>query len=246
MDSLRVGRSIRALRIRRGWRQSDLAAASGVARSVVSRLELGALVSTRLGSVESVCNALGADLDVRVRWHGEGLDRLLDQAHAGLVERFVSLVRRAGWEAAVEVTFNVYGERGSVDVLGWHAATRSLLVGEIKSVVDDAQGTLAPLDRKVRHGARIGQNRGWEPATVSQVLVVGDGSTNRRRIGDLASTFEAALPARGTEFRRWLRAPSGSIAALVFLPDAPQKGTRRAGTSWQRVIPRRSRAQGSQ
>lgn len=246
MDALRVGRSIRALRIRRGWRQSDLAAGSGVARSVVSRLELGALASTRLESVESVCAALGADLDVRVRWHGEGLDRLLDQAHAGLVERFVDLVRRAGWEVAVEVTFNVYGDRGSVDVLGWHAATRSLLVGEIKSVVADAQGTLAPLDRKIRHAARIGQSRDWDPTTVSSVLVVHDGSTNRRRIGDLASTFGATLPARGVEFRRWLRAPSGSIAALIFLPDAPQKGTRRASASWQRVAWPRSRAEGSQ
>jgi len=246
VDSLRVGRSLRALRIRRGWRQSDLAAASGVARSVVSRLELGALASTRLTSVESVCTALGADLDLRVRWHGEALDRLLDQTHAGLVERFVDLVRVTGWEVAVEVTFNVYGERGSVDVLGWHAATRSLLVGEIKSVVADAQGTLAPLDRKVRHGARIGQSRGWEPVTVSKVLVVGEGATNRRRIRDLAGTFEAALPARGTEFRRWLRAPTGSVAALMFLPDAPQKGTRRRGSGWQRVIRPRCRAKGSQ
>jgi len=93
--------------------------------------------------------------------------------------------------AAVEATFNVYGERGSVDVLGWHSPTRSLLIGEIKSVVADAQGTLAPLDRKVRHGARIGQDRDWNPDSISSALVVRDGSTNRRRIADLGSTFEA-------------------------------------------------------
>ena len=246
LDSLRVGRSIRALRIRRGWRQADLATASDVARSVISRVELGAIASTRLESVESLCTALGADLDVRVRWHGEGLDRLLDHAHAGLVERFVDILRGAGWEAAVEATFNVYGERGSVDVLAWHPATRSLLIGEIKSVVADAQGTLGPLDRKARNAAKIGRGRGWEPATWSQVLVLRDGSTNRRRIGDLASTFEAALPARGTEFRRWLREPSGAISALIFLPDAPQKGTRRGAGSWQRVNRPRSRADRSQ
>lgn len=222
-----------------------MAKASGVARSVISRIELGAIGSTHLESVESVCETLGADLDVRVRWQGEGIDRLLDQAHAGLVERFVDILRRAGWEVAVEATFNVYGDRGSVDVLGWHPQTCSLLIGEIKSVIADAQGTLAPLDRKVRHGARIGQGRGWESTTVSHVLVVRDGSTNRRRIGDLASTFESALPARGSAFRRWLKAPSGSIAALIFLPDAPQKGTRRTKWSWQRVNWPRTRADGS-
>ena len=246
MDSLRVGRSVRALRIRRGWRQVDLARASDVARSVISRIELGAIASTRLESVESICAALGADLDIRVRWHGEGLDRLLDQEHAGLVERFVALLHEAGWEVAVEVTFNVFGDRGSVDVLGWHEATRSLLIGEIKSVIADAQGTLGPLDRKARLGLRIGQSRSWEPAAVSKLLVVRDGSTNRRRIGELASTFETALPARGAEFRRWMRAPAGAIAALMFLPDAPRKGTRRAGRGWQRVHRPRYRSRGSQ
>jgi len=246
VDGLRVGRSIRALRIRRGWRQADLAKASDVARSVISRIELGAIGSTHLQSVVSVCAALGADLEVRVRWQGEGLDRLLDQAHSSLVERFVDMVRSAGWEVAVEATFNVYGERGSVDVLAWHSATRSLLIGEIKSVVADAQGTFAPLDRKVRHGARIARDRDWDPATISSALVVRDGSTNRRRIADLGSTFEAALPARGTEFRRWLRAPSGRIAALIYLPDAQQKGTRRPGRSWQRVSRPRHRPGDSQ
>lgn len=235
MDALRVGRSIRALRIRRGWRQSDLAEASAVSRTVISRIELGAIYATNLRSVEAVCAALGADLDVRVRWQGEGLDRLLDQAHAGLVDRFVHMLRDAGWEVAVEVTFSEYGERGSVDVLGWHSKTRSLLIAEIKSVIADAQGTLAPMDRKVRLGPRIARNRGWDPATVSRVLVVRDGSTNRRRVADLSATFDVALPVRASEFRRWVRAPSGPIGALIFLPDSPQKGTRHRGAGWQRV-----------
>ena len=43
MDSIRLGRGIRALRHRRGWRQEDLAAAAGVSQSEVSRIELGQL-----------------------------------------------------------------------------------------------------------------------------------------------------------------------------------------------------------
>jgi transcriptional regulator with XRE-family HTH domain len=246
MDALRVGRSVRALRIRRGWRQSDLAQAAGIARSVISRIELGRIGVTNLHSVEAVCQALGADLDVRVRWHGEGLDRLLDEEHARLVDRLVRLLRESGWEAAVEVTFSEYGERGSIDVLGWHAATRSLLVGEIKSVVADAQGTLAPIDRKVRLAPRVARSRGWDPATVSKVLVVRDGSTNRRRLADLAATFDAAVPVRNARLRRWLRDPSGSISGLLFLPDAPQKSTRRRRASWQRVNRRGTRTKPSQ
>ncbi len=235
MDGLRVGRSIRALRIRRAWRQADLADAAQCSRSVVSRLERGEIAGTTVGVAEAICRALGADLDIRVRWQSEALDRLLDEAHAGIVDRFVTLLRVAGWQSAVEVTFSEYGERGSIDVLAWYPARRALLVTEVKSIIPDAQATLLPLDRKARLAAKVGRSRGWDSLSVSRVLVVRDGSTNRRRVAALDAMFRAALPLRGAAFRAWLRSPSGSVAALVFLPDAPQKSTRRTPTSWQRV-----------
>ena len=55
-------------------------------------------------------------------WNGEAMDRLLDEAHARLVERIVRWLDRAGWQTAVEVSFNVFGERGYVDVLARHPA----------------------------------------------------------------------------------------------------------------------------
>lgn len=235
MDPVRVGRSIRAIRIRLGWRQADLAEASGVSRSVISRIERGRITSTNLGALSAICAGIEADLDIRVHWHGEGLDRLLDATHAGIGERFVEILRNAGWETAVEVTFNEYGEPGSVDVAGWHPRTRTLLIAEIKSVIADAQGTLIPLDRKTRLGPKIGRSRGWDPISVSNVLVVRDGSTNRRRVAELAGTFATTLPMRGRAFTRWLRDPSGAVSALVFLPDSPQKSARRGSGSWQRV-----------
>jgi transcriptional regulator with XRE-family HTH domain len=233
-DPQRIGRSLRAIRIRLGLRQVDVAAASGLARSVISRIELGEFAGS-LDAIKAVCSALGADLDVRIRWRGDALDRLLDERHAGIVERFVRLLKAAGWETWVEVTFNHFGDRGSIDVLGWYAPTRSLLIAEIKSVIVDAQGTLAPFDRKVRLGREIGRSRGLDVATVSRVLVVRGGSTNRRRIGELAATFDSACPERGAAFRHWVRAPSGSLSALIFLPDSPTKGTRRGSAGWERV-----------
>lgn len=41
MDMVRFGRGIRALRMRRGWRQIDLAEAAAVSQSIVSRIERG-------------------------------------------------------------------------------------------------------------------------------------------------------------------------------------------------------------
>jgi transcriptional regulator with XRE-family HTH domain len=239
MDRMRVGRSIRAIRVRLGWRQVDLATRAGVSRSFVSKVERGLLHDVDLDRLERICQALGADLEVRVRWRGEGLDRLLDEAHASLVERVVRELHAIGWETAREVTFNVYGDRGSVDVLGWQALSRSLLVVEVKSVVPDAQATLMPLDRKTRLGRKIGSPRGWEAATVSRVLVVSDRPINRRRVARLASTFDTALPVRNRAIRQWLRSPTGAISGLWFLSDAPGRGVRRGSSGRLRVNPPR-------
>src|SRR3954453_13339241 len=84
------------------------------------------------------------------RWNGEGLDRLLDQAHAGLVEQLVVRLRAAGWVTDVGGAFSIRGERGSIDVLGFHEKTGIVLVIEVKSVVPDSQATLAGIDRKAR------------------------------------------------------------------------------------------------
>lgn len=235
MDRLRVGRSIRAIRIRLGWRQSDLALRSGVSRSLVSKVERGLIRHSDLDRIDRICSSLGADLDVRVRWRGEGLDRLLDEAHAALTDRVVSELKAAGWALALEVTFNEYGERGSIDVLAWHASTSSLVVVEVKSVIPDAQATLLPLDRKARLAARIARDRGWTAQSVSRLLVVADQTVNRRRVDRFGDLFSAALPVRGHAVRRWLRSPSGETEGLLFLSDSPVGSTRRTTAGRQRV-----------
>jgi len=238
-DPARVGRSIRAIRIRLGLRQVDLAERAAVSRSFVSGVECGKATTADIAKLQATCGALGADLDVRVRWQGEGLDRLLDEGHAAIVERVVALLSRWGWQTWLEVTFSIYGERGSIDVFAWHAATATLLIVEVKSVIADAQGTLAPLDRKVRLGPAIARERGLDPTTVSRLLVVADTMENRRRIDRFGALFLAALPTRGWAVRRWLKQPAAPIAGLQFVSDSARNVTRRTATGRRRVNPRR-------
>lgn len=114
MDPVRLGRQVRALRRRRGWRQVDLAMAAGVARSTVSRVERGLARGVTLAAMEHLSHALGARLTVGLSWNGEALDRLLDGDHAALVERVAVTLRTAGWDVAIEASFAIGGERGSV------------------------------------------------------------------------------------------------------------------------------------
>jgi hypothetical protein len=64
-------------------------------------------------------------------------------------------LRAGGWTTAVEVTFNHYGDRGSIDVLAVHPVARIALVVEVKTEITSAEETLRRLDVKVRLGAGL-------------------------------------------------------------------------------------------
>jgi transcriptional regulator with XRE-family HTH domain len=219
MDPRRIGSDIRLLRVERGWTQSRLADAAGVSAWAVYRIEGGHGDAVLAGTLARVVAALDGYLAVRVLWHGEGLDRLRDRRHAALVERVITLLQGDGWIVEPEVSFNVFGERGSIDILALHPATGALLVIEVKTVIPDMGGMLATLDRKVRLAPDIAHRRGWEVRSVSRLLVLPEASTPRRRVAEHGATFDAALPARNVQVRRWLRAPSGGLAGILFLPD---------------------------
>lgn len=196
MDIVRTGRQFRALRHRQRQRQEDVSARAGCSRSDVGRVERGQADRLKLATLERIATALGARLELRLSWNGEALDRLMDAGHAALVELVVATLQAAGWECAVEVSFNIRGERGSVDVLAFHRATRIVLVVEVKSVVPDVQATLMTLDRKARLGRQLAELQGWSASGVSRLLVVGESRTSRRRVDAHATVFRTALPAR--------------------------------------------------
>lgn len=235
MDPIRLGRAYRALRLRKRLRQIDLGAKAGVSASVISRIENGKLDAVSVATLQRVAEALDATFEVRISWNGEGLDRLLDQAHAGLVEALVKRLQADGWVTEVEVSFSIFGERGSIDVLGYHEATGMVLVTEVKSVVPDSQATLVGVDRKARLVPEIARERGWTCRGVARLLVIGDSSTSRRRVDALGATYRTAFPVRGREVDRWLRRPDGPICGLLFVPYSQPTQGRTSTTGMQRV-----------
>lgn len=212
---------------------------AGLSRSCIGRIERGDVATVPSAKLNRCAEALGASLELSLRWRGEALDRLLDEAHAAIVDATVAVYRSAGWEVAVEASFAIDGERGSVDVLAWHRPTASVAVNEIKSVVPDSQATLHVLDRKARLGARIARERGWTCSSVSRVLVVGESRTSRRRVERHAAMFDAAFPTRGRAVASWIRQPTGRpISGLLFLAPPGRSGVPTKGGGRERVVRR--------
>jgi transcriptional regulator with XRE-family HTH domain len=249
MDALRVGRAVRAVRRHHRWTQALVAARAGVSTSTVSRIEAGRFLRMPFESVLAVAAVLEIQLDLIARWRAEGLDRLLDQAHAHLVQALVSRYQRGGWEIAVEASFAIGSERGSIDVLAFHPEASIVAVNEVKSVVPDAQATIHSHDRKTRLARQIAAERGWRPRRVARFLVVGEGRTSRRRIEALGSLFGAAYPLEGRAALAWIDDPvrqlelegaETAISGLFFLSSAHQAQGTAQTASRHRVRPRRA------
>ena len=177
--------------------------------------------------------ALGASVDITVRWHGADLDRLIDSAHAQLVQEAVSLLASAGWEARVEVSFNHYGDRGRVDVLGLHRPTGTLLVVEVKTAIGDLQETLGRLDVKARLGRVLASTVAWpSPSCTVPALVVAQSRATRRIVAAHDALF-ARFDLRGRQAGAWVRRPGfghqpTGLLWFANVSRAPGEGARRS------------------
>jgi transcriptional regulator with XRE-family HTH domain len=219
MDDAQVGSVLRAVRIRRGLTQAQLGRTVGLSRPVISLIERGGLEQTSLRSVRSVARGLGVSLWMEARWRGAETARLLDERHAALVRSVVALLRPSGWTLRVEYTFNVWGERGSFDVLAWHPILHAVLAVEVKTRLVDLQDLLSVADRKRRLLEAVSRNEGWRPIAFGSVIAFRDESWARRAVHQFGPIFEAAFPARTVEVRRWVARPVGQLRGIWFLAN---------------------------
>lgn len=195
MDRVRLGLALRALRLRRGLRQIDVARPAGVDQSTISLVERGHWDRLAFRTVERIFAGVDARVVTDIRWRGGQLDRLLDERHARLVGIVAGRLARAGWEVTVEATFAHYGERGSIDILATRQQPGLALVVEVKSELTSLEAMLRSLDAKTRLAPIVCQERsGWRPATVSRMLVLPSLPSARRRVARERAVVNIAFP----------------------------------------------------
>lgn len=243
MDDARIGRSLRVLRQRRGLRQADVAALAGLSQQTISLIERGMATAFTVDTLRRAFASLGAGFEGLVVWRGGTLDRLLDARHSALVGEAAARLSALGWAVVVESSYSIYGERGSVDVLAGHAATRSVLVEEVKSELVSLEALGRKTDEKVRLARRqlCRERFGWMPLAAGKVLVLPDTDAARRSVVRQRAVLDIMFPTRGNAVRAWLRRPVGDLGGVVFVAD-----TNRVGTNAGQRSPERIRARPSQ
>jgi transcriptional regulator with XRE-family HTH domain len=238
MHPIRIGRIVRALRRRRGWRQADLAGRAGVSQQTVSRAERGRIDELSFRALGRILQELEGELELSVRWRGGELDRVIDEAHAHLVAAMLERLDCTGWVAAPEVTYTIGRDRGSIDVLAFQPTARIALVVEVKSELTSAEATLRRHDEKVRLAPAIARARfGWDAVSVSRLLALPAASTARRRVDRHARLFDRTYPLRGRELRAWLAEPAASEGGILFLSVTQSTSDRRELASRRRIRP---------
>jgi transcriptional regulator with XRE-family HTH domain len=229
MSDVQVGRVFRAVRLRLGKRQQDVADEASVSRQVVSRIECGHLEQVSPSALRTVARVLAIQLDLTARWRGGDLDRMLNRRHAALHEAALGILAGyPGWQVASEVSFNVWGERGIIDLVGWNEEQRALALVELKSEFVDPGELVGTMDRRQRLAAAIAETRGWKPRVVGMWVIAADTRTNRRHLAASRRLLRGAFPADGHDMTRWLTKPTTSIRGLSFVsvPRAAGEGKR--------------------
>jgi transcriptional regulator with XRE-family HTH domain len=220
LPRLTLARALRDGRLALGLTQLALATKVEMARSYVAAIEHGR-ANPSLDVIVRLAAALGLDLDLTLRPPViVGDRRQRDAVHArcsGYVDR---RLRTAGWVTEREVAIVDGGWRGWIDLLAFDHRTGTLVIIEIKTVIDD----LGALERQVgwyeRQARRMALDRGWRPRRIVTWLLVLSSELNEQAMSRNRDMFDRAFPVDAPAMQALLGDPgadwpAGRAVALI-------------------------------
>lgn len=196
--------------------QRELAAAVGVSRSQIAEIESGR-ANPPLALVDRIGEALGLDLELVVQ-RGPiivGGAQPTDLVHASCSAYVQRRLTGLGLQVAREVEIVDGRSHGWIDLLAYDRRTRTLLIIEIKTSIDDIgriERQIAWYERLVASASVV---RDWRPERIESwllVLATVEVDSVIARAGDV---FRHAFPLRAPEMRGLLLG-----SAPVRLPPA--------------------------
>jgi transcriptional regulator with XRE-family HTH domain len=172
-----LGAELREARLARGLRQIDVARATNVSFSRISRVEHGLLRDLGVANAARHGAAVGLRLHARFYPGGAGLR---DAAQLDLLRRFRARIGQA-WNWQLEAPLNIPGDQRAVDLL--LTGTSGSIAVEAITRLRDAQAQLRAATRKQRDGrvARL-------------VILIRASHHNRDALGSAADLLATAFP----------------------------------------------------
>jgi transcriptional regulator with XRE-family HTH domain len=196
-----IARELRFARLDRGPTQDAVAAALGIDRSTVSRIECARVNDLAVVTATELLAAVGLELSIRAYPAGSPLR---DASHANLLRRFRARLHRSlAW--ATEVPLPIPGDLRAWDALvsgqGWRCGV------EAETGPRDGQA----LERRVALKQRDG-------GVDYVILLLLDGRRNRAFVREYADLLQARFPVPGRRALELLGAgvaPGGNAVILL-------------------------------
>lgn len=158
---------------------------TGLSVPTMGRHERGRIAAT--ASLRRHAGALDIRVEIRLVGRGVDLPRLADDEHASIVSVMAGALGSGGWTNRPEVSFNEWGERGRIDLMGTSADR--LAVVEVKTEIGDMQDLHGALDIKARLAPTVARRIGWPAGPVTVILAVAATARNRAIVAGHASLF---------------------------------------------------------
>ena len=200
--------------------QAALGEAIGLSQSEISLIEHAKIAGLSLRVIGELSTLLGIEITWTMRppWVAGSTTRASarrvqgsvgqrDTGHARCSSYVRRRLERLGWTVAQEVEIVLGRSHGWIDILAFHAATGTLLVGEIKTELHDIgelQRTLAWYEREAWASAR---RLGWTARRVVVVLFVLSTRENDQRVEQNSELFAQTWPLRSRTLTHWLADP---------------------------------------
>jgi DNA-binding XRE family transcriptional regulator len=199
--------------------QQTLADAVGVSRAYIAAIE-GGRANPSLDLVVRIADRLGIEIDLVARQPLVLARPQHDLVHArcsGYIDR---RLRRAGWEVQREVEVVHGRSHGWIDLLAFDPRTRTLLVIEVKTRLDDLGAVERQLGWYERSGLRLAREWRWRADRVAGWLIALASDEIDRAIRANSEALGAAFPMRADDMTRvpggrLLPGPSSRGVALI-------------------------------
>jgi transcriptional regulator with XRE-family HTH domain len=215
-----IGWILRATRVEHDWSQETLSDRLGVSQSTIARLESAQLRYVDLALVTRAFHELGIRSSFDANTIGlAGRREQRDVVHSvceGYASRRLGL---AGWDARLEVEVGTGRWRGWIDLLAFRHRDRALLIGEVKSALEDIGRLQRTLSWYEREAWRAARSIGWRPAVSRTALFVLASDENDERLIRNGAVIADEFSAGATELGAWIggegAVPSGRSIALI-------------------------------
>jgi transcriptional regulator with XRE-family HTH domain len=233
---LLLGAAIREERRRRRLTLREVAATSGLSKSVIHKLESGepGLIETYV----RLAHALGLRPDfalVDPRRRDPSTRRQTDVVHAAMGEAQAAHLRARNFEVRMDEPYQHFHFAGRADVVAWSAKDAALLHIENKTELTDAQDAFGAFNAKRAYlGAELRERAGvarWRSET--HVLCALWSADMLRQIRRHRASFESVCPNPPDTFEQWWSGapPTRGIHSTLILFD-PLEGSRSDRRRW--------------